>query len=658
MYTLLAAVTRSPATVQTGVRWLQKDLVRSLFKGHTVRSTAALPQQEFPSVNSPPSTSSTNVSPQKPDTEGEPFKPFVKNLFLGQFDKSMLVYPEISDNEELEELTQMFEQVEKFFLEEVDSKKIDEEACIPEETLRMIGEMGLFGQQVPPEYGGLGLNATKFARLAEATALDGSIAVTLAAHHSIGLKGILLYGTEEQKQKYLPRLASGEQLAAFCLTEPSSGSDAASIQTRATLSEDGKSYYLNGNKIWISNGGLAEVFTVFARTDIINSKGEKEDKITAFIVERNFGGITNGKPEDKLGIRGSNTCEVHFENTPVPVENVIGEVGQGFSVAVNILNSGRFSMGSSNSGVLKKLLEKTVEHTINRSQFGRKLYEFGLIKEKLAKIALHIYVMESMAYMTAGIMDSSPKADVSLEAAMVKIYSSERAWESTSECLQILGGLGYMKDYSFQRYLRDCRISLIFEGTNEILRLYVALTGLKYAGITLKELIKKLRDPFNNPGLLMKTVYSSMRRRLAEPKLTHDLAAAVHPTLKPQADILEKCTAQFKKIVEIVLSRHGNRIVEEQLELQRIANIVIDLYAMTACIARSSRSYCIGLRNADHEIMMTKAFCLEANKRIIENVKDLEMGHVLNNDENLYQICDQLIKSHGYAAEHPLTRNW
>lgn len=653
MYTLLTAVTRSPTKVLAGARWLQKDLVRSFFKGHPIRSSAALPQQDSPSVT--PSSSST---PKKTENEEKVIKPFVKNLFLGQFDKSMLVYPEISDNEELEELTQMYNQVEKFFLEEVDSKKIDEDACIPEETLKMIGEMGLFGQQVPPEYGGLGLNATKFARLAEATALDGSIAVTLAAHQSIGLKGILLYGTEEQKSKYLPKLASGELLAAFCLTEPSSGSDAASIQTRATLSEDGKHYHLNGSKIWISNGGLAEVFTVFARTDVINSKGEKEDKITAFIVERSFGGVTNGKPEDKLGIRGSNTCEVYFENTPVPVENVIGEVGRGFNVAVTILNSGRFSMGSSNSGVLKMLLAKTVEHVTTRSQFGRKLYEFGLIKEKLAKIALDIYVMESMAYMTAGLIDDSPKNDVSLEAAMVKIYSSERAWECVSECLQILGGLGYMKDYPYQRYLRDSRIALIFEGTNEILRLFVGLTGLKHAGMSLKALIKKLRDPFNNPGLLMKTVYSNMRNRLVDPKLTQDLGAAVHPTLKPQAEILEKCTAQFKKIVEIILSRHGNKIVEEQLDVQRIANIAIDLYAMTACIARSSRSYCIGLKNADHEIMLTKAICFEANKRIFENVMDLEKGQVLNNDENIRQICDKIIKANGYAAEHPLTRNW
>ncbi|GAB1600902.1 acyl-CoA dehydrogenase family member 9, mitochondrial-like [Argonauta hians] len=645
-------------TFRVGCQWLLKTQNRRFIQANIANLrcflstsssslSSSLPQQDF---------KDSQVSPTA--EQGSIPEPFVKNLFLGKFDKSNLIYPEISSNEELEELNQMYEQVERFFLEEVDSQKIDEEAHIPKDVMKMAADMGLFGQQVPTKYGGLGLNATKFARLAEATALDSSIAVTLAAHQSIGFKGILLFGNEEQKLKYLPKLAAGEEIAAFCLTEPSSGSDAASIQTRATLSEDGKTYLINGGKIWISNGGIADVFTVFAKTEIINDKGEKVDKVTAFIVERKFGGITNGKPEDKLGIRGSNTCEVHFEDTPVPIENVIGKVGEGFKIAVNILNSGRFSMGSSNSGALKKLLASTTEHAISRSQFGKKLYEFGIIKEKLANIAMNIYVMESMAYMTSGIIDNSKNADVSLEAAIVKIFSSENTWVSTSECLQILGGLGYMKEYPYQRSLRDCRICMIFEGTNEILRLFVGLTGLKHAGLSLKELIKKLRNPLNNPGLLFRTIYSNMRNQLSDPKLTHELAEAVHPSLKLEADLLEKCTAQFKKIVEIILARHGNKIVDQQLDVQRIADIAIDLYAMTSCIARSSRSYSIGLRNADHEVTITKLFCAKAGQRIGNKVNELSVGSVMNNDENLRQISDRIINAHGYAAEHPLTRNW
>ncbi|PIK49010.1 putative acyl-CoA dehydrogenase family member 9, mitochondrial [Apostichopus japonicus] len=297
-------------------------------------------------------------------------------------------YPEIS-HEDFTELNQLCEPIEKYFSEKVDSKQIDIDAKIDAETLQGLKDLGLFGQQIPEEYGGLNLNNTKYARIAEITAQDGAIGVTLAAHQAIGLKGILIAGNEAQKQKYLPRLATGELVAAFCLTEPSSGSDAASIQTRATLSPDGKHFHLNGGK------------------------GEKQDKITGFIVERAFGGITSGKPEDKLGIRGSNTCEVHFEDTPVPIENVLGEVGSGFKLAMNILNSGRFSMGSSGSGMIRRMVAQVTEHATNRKQFNTKLKDFGLIQEKIAQMTVTAYAMESMAYLTAGMLDRPGEKDCS-----------------------------------------------------------------------------------------------------------------------------------------------------------------------------------------------------------------------------------------------------
>uniref|UniRef100_A0A9L0J1G8 Acyl-CoA dehydrogenase family member 9 n=1 Tax=Equus asinus TaxID=9793 RepID=A0A9L0J1G8_EQUAS len=355
-----------------------------------------------------------------------PSRAFAKELFLGKIEKKeVFPFPEVGQ-EELNEINQFVAPVEKFFTEEVDSQKIDQEGKIPHETLEKLKSLGLFGMQVPEEYGGLGLSNTMYARLGEIISLDASIAVTLAAHQAIGLKGIILAGSEAQKAKYLPKLASGEHIAAFCLTEPASGSDAASIQTRATLSEDKKHYVLNGSKVWITNGARANIFTVFAKTSIVDSDNSVKDKITAFIVERDFGGVTNGKPEDKLGIRGSDTCEVHFENTRVPVENVLGEVGGGFKVAMNILNSGRFSMGSAVAGMLKKLIEMTTEYACVRKQFNRSLSEFGLIQEKFALMAQKAYVMESMAYLTAGMLDQPGFPDCSIEAAMVKML--QKIW--------------------------------------------------------------------------------------------------------------------------------------------------------------------------------------------------------------------------------------
>ncbi|KAF7249701.1 Acyl-CoA dehydrogenase family member 9, mitochondrial [Varanus komodoensis] len=594
---------------------------------------------------------------------GRPRPAFAKELFLGTFrTEEVFPFPEIS-NEELEEINQYVGPVEKFFSEEVDSRKIDQDAKIPQETLNGLKKLGLFGMQIPEEYGGLGLSNTMYARLGEIISQDGAIAVTLAAHQAIGLKGILIAGNEEQKKKYLPKLASGEHIAAFCLTEAGSGSDAASIQTRATLTEDGKSFLLNGSKIWISNGGIADIFTVFARTNIVDKDGAVKDKITAFIVEKTFGGITHGKPEDKLGIRGSNsknyiTSEVHFENTKVPVENVIGEVGGGFKVAMNILNSGRFSMGSASAGMLKKLIEMTAEYACTRKQFNKKLSEFGLIQEKFALMARTAYVMESMAYLTAGMMDRPGLPDCSVEAAIVKVFSSEGAWVCVSEALQILGGLGYMKDFPYERYLRDSRILLIFEGTNEVLRMFIALTGLQHAGKILTGKIKEIRK--GGLGVAFQLVANRIRDGMSH---TVDLGlvgdhGVIHPSLEESGKKLEQNVYYFGVTVEGLLKRFGKTIVDEQLVLKKVADILINLYGMTAVLSRASRSISIGLRNHDHEVLLADIFCTEACFRNNYTMAQLERYAPENMDEHIKKVAKQVLEKRAYICAHPLDRTF
>ncbi|GAA6225409.1 acyl-CoA dehydrogenase family member 9, mitochondrial [Lates japonicus] len=582
---------------------------------------------------------------------------YAKDLFLGQVNKAeVFPFPEIG-NEEVEEINQLVAPVEKFFNEEVDSARIDREAKIPPETLNGLKELGLFGIMIPEEYGGLGLSNTMYARLAEIISLDGSIAVTLAAHQAIGLKGILIAGNEAQKQKYLPKLASGEHIAAFCLTEPGSGSDAASIQTRATLSEDGKHYLINGSKIWISNGGMADIMTVFARTEVIED-GVKKDKISAFIVERAFGGITSGKPEDKLGIRGSNTCEVSFDNVPVPLENVIGEIGGGFKIAMNILNSGRFSMGSSSAGMIKKLIEMTSEYAATRKQFNKSLSEFGMIQEKFALMALNAFVMESMAYLTAGMMDRPGLPDCSIEAAMVKVFSSEGGWICVSEALQVLGGLGYTKNYPYERYVRDCRILPIFEGTNEILRMYIALTGMQYAGKVLTGKIKEMKK--GNIGLVLGMAGKKLRTTFGG---SVDLGltgkdGVVHPSLAESTKKLEQNVSFFGSTVESLLYRYGKTIVDEQLILKRVADVLINLYAMTAVLSRASRSISIGLRNHDHEVLLANTFCGDAFFKNNYMMTQLQKYSPENNDANIKKIARAVLENRAYICSHPLERTY
>ena len=381
-------------------------------------------------------------------------KSFVQNMFRGIIHtEQTFPFPKVLDEEQSENLTMLVEPTEKFMTEVNDPAWNDANEKVHPDTVQGLRELGAFGLQVPCELGGVGLTNTQYARLTEIVGgNDLGVGIFIGAHQSIGFKGILLAGTPEQKEKYLPRLASGEDFAAFALTEPASGSDAGSIKTRAEPMPDG-TWKLNGSKIWISNGGIAEIFTVFAKTPVTDPEtGVATDKVSAFIVERKFGGVSHGPPEKKMGIKCSNTAEVYFEDTIIPADNVLGGIGNGFKVAMQILNNGRFGMAAALSGTMRSGIRKAVEHATQRNQFGSKIETYGAIQEKIARMSMVHYATESMAYMVSGIMDSG-HSDYQLEAAISKVYASESAWFVTDEAIQILGGMGYMKDCGIEKVI-------------------------------------------------------------------------------------------------------------------------------------------------------------------------------------------------------------
>ncbi|CAK1601515.1 unnamed protein product [Parnassius mnemosyne] len=540
---------------------------------------------------------------------------FTLNLFRGQIETAQVFpFPEPLTEEQLQTLKELVPPVEKFFQEVNDPAKNDADAQIEDKTLSGLWELGAFGLQVPCELGGLGLNNTQYARLVEVVgAHDLGVGITLGAHQSIGFKGILLFGSEEQRTHYLPRVTAGEY-AAFCLTEPSSGSDAGSIKTRAVLSPDGKHYILNGSKIWISNGGIAEIMTVFAQTPV-EKDGKTIDKVTAFIVERGFGGVSSGPPENKMGIRCSNTTEVYFEDVRVPVANVLGGLGNGFKVAMNILNNGRFGMAAALAGTQRAALRVAAEHAATRVQFGRRLQDFAGVQEKLARMAMLQYVTESLAYMVSGNMDSGAQ-DYHLEAAISKVFASDSAWAVVDEAIQILGGMGYMKATGLERVLRDLRIFRIFEGTNDILRLFVALTGIQFAGSHLQELQRAFKNPTANLGL----IFSEAGRRAGRAvglAASGGLEALVAPALAPVARELARGAAELGAGVEAALRRHGRDVVDQQQLLNRLAAAAIDGYTTAAALSRASRAVSKALPSAEHEVRMAEAWGEEATQRML-----------------------------------------
>lgn len=588
------------------------------------------------------------------DVKATQSKSFVMGLFKGQLDvQQVFPFPEVLDSEQESTLKAYVDPVAKFFEESNDPAKNDEIEKVADDTFEGLREMGAFGLQISTDLGGLGLTNTQYARLVEIVGShDLAVGITLGAHQSIGFKGILLYGNKEQKEKYLPSLATADKVAAFCLTEPSSGSDAGSIRTQAELSEDGKHFILNGGKIWISNGGLAEIFTVFAKTPMKDPKtGEMKDKVTAFIVERSFGGVSSGPPEKKMGIKASNTAEVYFDNVKVPMENVLGNVGDGFKVAMHILNNGRFGMAAALSGTMKGLIMKAADHAGNRVQFGSKLEKFGVIQEKLARMAMCQYVTESMAYMLSANMDQGA-TDFQLEAAISKIFASEAAWFVADECIQILGGMGYMKDCGAERIMRDLRIFRIFEGTNDILRLFVSLTGLQDAGKYLRELQKSLTNPAN-VGLILSEGMKRTRRAVGL-KSGPSLTEHVHADLATSAKLLSEASGDFAVTVEKLLIKHGKNIRDEQFLLKRLADAAIDIYGMAAVLSRASRSLNNKAQSAQHEAMITTVYCDEAFDRIRQNLGSLHDSNRVSNDTKMSRIAMDVIKNVNTVPNHPL----
>jgi acyl-CoA dehydrogenase family protein 9 len=563
---------------------------------------------------------------------------FAKALYFGEVAESLLFPFPKPDDIESDVVHATIDSVRRFCQKHVDSARIDREEVIPPEVMKGLADLGLMGLLVPTAYGGAGLSQTAYARIVQELAgIDTSLAVTLGAHLSLGTMGLLLFGTEAQKQKYLPRLARGEIVAAFALTEPGAGSDASAITTSAA--RDGDDYILDGTKVWTSNGGIADLFTVFARTS--PAEYGAKPRITAFLVERGAG-LTTGPNEKKLGIRGSSTTEVVLEGVRVPASAVLGEVGRGFKVAMEVLNRGRLSLASGCVGIAKRLVRLSVERAEERKAFGRPIGEFGLVKDKVARMLAETYALESMTYLTTGLVDAGA-SDSSVESAVCKVFGSETLQRVANEALQIAAGIGYMQAYPYERIYRDARINLIFEGTNEILRCFVALSGIEGPGRELSDVAKAVREPIKGFGLL-----SDFAMRKARSALSRDKLTQVHPELEAEGDVLGTYTTHLAKHADRAIRRHGKMIHEMQFTQKRAADMTIELYAIAAVLSRTTRALeKRGIEGARRELDVTRMFVRSAEKRLADLVAEFEA----NDDELRKAIAERAYVDGGYPFD-------
>jgi alkylation response protein AidB-like acyl-CoA dehydrogenase len=477
------------------------------------------------------------------------------------------------------------------------------------ELIRRAAEMGMIGVNIPEEYGGLELDQTSGAIVGELLGRAASFATTLGAQSGIGLTPILYFGTEAAKKKYLPKISSGEIVSAYALTEAGSGSDAMAAKATARLSEDGTHYILNGEKMWITNGGFADVFIVFAKLD--------GDKFSGFIVERQEG-LTNGADEHKMGIKGSSTTALILNDAKTPVENLLGEVGKGAKIAFNILNIGRFKLGAMCNGGMKLMLHESVRYANERHQFGRPISSFGAIKAKLAEMAIKTWVGESMIYRTLGLIETATSGETNADAklrgieeyaaecSIIKVALSEYCDYVADEMVQIYGGYGYSADYPAERAYRDSRINRIFEGTNEINRMLI-------------------------PGRMMKSALSGRLALLpAAQKLMDEVLSPSLGSFDEDEGVLAaemKLALNAKKVALMTLGtaaqKYMAKLAEEQEVLMGVADIVMDVYAMESAILRAQKLAAkSGEAAAARYIEMVQVFCNDAVQRIEARAKN------------------------------------
>ncbi|MCH8921677.1 MAG: acyl-CoA dehydrogenase family protein [Planctomycetes bacterium] len=538
---------------------------------------------------------------------------FANGLYFGQYlDETLPPYPEIAADDEVGEL---IEKVRRFCRDEIDPVAIDREAKIPQSVIDGLGRLNVLGACLPTSCGGLGLGQVDYCRIMEVLGGHcGSTALFVNAHHSIGPRALVLFGSEEQQARWLPKLATGESLSAFALTEPEAGSDAANVQTMATPEADGSGYRLNGEKRWITNGSIAEVLTVMARTPV--DEGD-ETKVTAFIVTPDMPGFKVVEARmDKCGVRGTVTSRLAFENMFVPTENVLGELGKGLKVALTVLDFGRTTFGASCTGAAKFCRDRAVERATSRIQFGEPIGSFEMVKEKLAYMAAGTFAMEAATFQTAALIDSD-SSEFMLETAMLKVFSTEVLWRIVNDTFQIYGGKAYFTDEPYERLMRDARINTIGEGANDVLRAFVGLVGMRGVGLELKGVWEAIQNPLANLAKLGSFATQRIERLFTTPEVK---VQSQH--LDPEAARLGRLIARFGRNVERLLRTYREDIVERQYQLQRAADSATELYVSTCVIQRLDRLLQDARPDEIAEPLAAGRYYLKtAHRRVLRNLR-------------------------------------
>lgn len=583
---------------------------------------------------------------------------FAQGMFVGRFDLSDIgPFPE-QTTEDRDQGDAFLQRLEKFLLEKVDPDEIDRSGEIPQEVIEELADLGAFGIKISNAYGGLGLSQTNYCRAAMLLgSYCGNLTALLSAHQSIGVpQPLILFGTEEQKQKYLPRVARGE-ISAFALTEPSVGSDPATMQTHAEPTPDGKYFVLNGEKLWCTNGTKAGVIVVMAKTPPKMVGGKPKNQISAFIVEMDWPGVEVARRCRFMGLRALYNGVIRFTNVRVPRENILLAEGKGLRVALSTLNTGRLTLPAACVGLSKRCLKISRQWASERVQWGAAIGKHAAVADKIARMAANVFAMEAMTLLTASLVDRNKHADIRLEAAMAKLWGTERAWDIVNDTMQLRGGRGYETAASLQargeepvpveRFMRDSRINTIFEGSSEIMRLFIAREALdphlKVAAAVLNsQLPAKVRM---RAALKAAWFYARWYPRQLLPRFhVSRFTVHAHPVLARHLRYASRTSRRMARRLFQAMIRFGPKLERQQLLLGRFVDIGTELFAITAtCLRAQSR---VG-RAADHRekesaLQLADFFCCSARLRIEESFRGLRRNY----DRQNYRLAQKIL-NHG-----------
>jgi alkylation response protein AidB-like acyl-CoA dehydrogenase len=529
---------------------------------------------------------------------GEKLPSFAKGLYAGLYDGGRVFpFPEPTE-EQAARLAEFNQALNAYMDEHLDADAIDRDAEIPDSVIKGLGKIGILSCTIEKQYGGVEFTQHMYCKAVEEVARRcASTALFINAHQSIGMKALLLYGTEAQKERWLTKLATGDALAAFALTEPNAGSDAAGVETQAVYNADKDTWTINGKKQWITNGGIADVLTLMARTQI-----DGQDKITAFLVTPDMPGFqVDDVALEKVGMRGTKTAKLSFHDMEVPNANILGKPGRGLHVALHVLDFGRTTFGATCTGSAKFCLEKAVEHAKSRYQFKQPLANFDLVKRKLAHMAAYTYAMDAMTQLTAGLVDRGEE-DYMLETAMLKVFSSDKQWEVLFETMQIFGGRSFFTDHPFERMMRDARLNTIGEGSNDVLRAFIGLVGMRDIGMKFKDVADSLKS-----GSIVGKVFGlgkdAVRKLLVTPEVP-----VKSQQLQHEAQELGTRVRKFGLAVQKLIVHYKENILEAQLELNRIAESAMAIYGMTAVLSKLDTQLARGEDPGD-DLAIGKLYC-------------------------------------------------